>query len=324
MTISFIRARSEEEWDAALADDESATPFHEWSWLQLQSELTGDRLIPLVVFEGGEPIGVFPIFTRRELAIRSLPSTFPYLGPTVTGSRLTAMIRAFRSWQLRNGLLDVHFEMRFLAEDQVGDLHDVAEEVKAERTFVIDLSHGSQEALEASFNRNARRKLKTADAAGVEVRASTYEDIRDVLPVVLAEAFRRHGGESPYLPEAGDRLARYLMERGGYAATAVHDGRPVGVRIGLERGPLALDALGAGLTEFRDLQVDAALTRDHLRWALERGYGTLDLAGHVDAGVEQFKRSFGAREVGYLGLRSSVAPWLLSIAGAVRAHLIRS
>lgn len=317
MSVRIAVAESESDWLAALVAGDQPSGFHAWEWLEIHSRVYGWRFLPLVVQHHGRPIGVFPVFRRGARTVRAPAASFPYLGPTVPVERLTETMRAFRRWQLCHALLDVHFSVRHrpggaaaAAMRAAGAQLDVA------HTYAVQLEGRSEDEVTQGFSRQAKRNIRKAEAAGVTVRRSTREEIRTVLPAVLADAFRRHGSQEPYGRAGGALLADYALSRDHYAATAFIDDRPAGLILGVESGGIALHALGGSLTQYREHHVDSALTLHHLRWALEREYHTLDMAGHVDEGVRRFKLSFGAEEERYIAARSVVAGRTLRVAGA--------
>jgi len=308
-SIRFAETSDPREWDALVAAHPGATGFHDWAWLELQSAIFGWRFHPLIVSHDGTAVGVFPVLLRPGRIPRPADPPFPFVGPLVPAPLLVDTLRAFRSWQLRHGVPIVRFDLGPAVTPDDADLERAGVEWTADRTYVVDLSHGSPEQLVAGMNRNARRSLRVAGAHAVEVRPAAPGETTAFLPRVLSESYEVRGVPSPYPAEIGERIERWAAGRDDvHIGAAVVDGVTSGVMVALGRHPVVSVWAGGTLREHRAANPSTSLYHDILRWSLERGHPAADLVGRVDDGIARFKAGLGATERTYVTVTSSPLP----------------
>ena len=73
-------------WNGHVERSPEATPFHRLEALELFAEYADAELHLLVGTKGQEPVGVFPLFVRRQFGVATAFSPppalrVPYLGP---------------------------------------------------------------------------------------------------------------------------------------------------------------------------------------------------------------------------------------------------
>lgn len=308
-SIRFSVTSDPREWDSLVATSPGATGFHDWSWLQLQSDVFGWRFIPLVVSSGGAPIGVFPVLLRPGRVPRPADPPFPFVGPLVPDERLPATLRAFRSWQLRHGVPIARFDLSPAVTPSEAELDRAGAEWTVDRTYVIDLAGSSREQLVAGMNRNARRSLRDAERNAVKVRPAAPGETTAFLPRVLSESYEVRGVPSPYPQEIGARIEQWAADRDDvYIGAAVVAGETSGVIVALGSQPVVSVWAGGTLREHRAANPSTSLYHDVLRWSLDRGHTAADLVGRVDDGIARFKTSLGASERSYVTITSSPLP----------------
>ncbi|WIB77735.1 GNAT family N-acetyltransferase [Curtobacterium sp. MCPF17_002] len=308
-SIRFSATSEAREWDALVASSPGATGFHDWSWLQLQSELFGWRFIPLIISHGSTSVGVFPVLVRPGRIPRPADPPFPYVGPLVPDDLLVDTLRAFRSWQLRHGVPISRFDLGPAVAVSGAELTDAGVEWSGDRTYVVDLADSSSEQLVAGMHRNAKRSLRAAAANGVEVRPARPGETTTFLPRVLSESYTSRGVPSPYPQDIGERIERWAVDRDDvYIAAAVVAGQTSGVIVALGSHPVVSVWAGGTLREHRAANPSTSLYHDVLRWSLDRGHTAADLVGRVDDGIARFKTALGGIEKPYTRITSSPLP----------------
>jgi hypothetical protein len=307
--IRFSTTSDPREWNALVATSPGATGFHDWSWLQLQSEIFGWRFVPLVVSHGGTPIGVFPLLLHPGAIPRPVDPPFPFVGPLVPEEHLFDTLRAFRSWQLRHGVPIARFDLSPVMTPSDAELQRSGAEWSVDRTYVVDLAGVSPEQLVAGMNRNARRSLRDAERNAVEVRPAAPGETTTFLPRVLNESYEVRGVPSPYPDDIGARIEQWAADRDDvYVGAAVVAGETSGVIVALGSQPVVSVWAGGTLREHRSANPSTSLYHDVLRWSLDRGHTAADLVGRVDDGIARFKTALGATERSYATITSSPLP----------------
>lgn len=316
--VRLVQTRDPELWDALVAAATGGTLFHRWGWLDLQARIQGAPIDRLLVWEGDAPIGVFPVPRRRGPAIDTLPAPFPYLGPLVPVDRLAGTIAAFRRWQLLHGVLLGRFE--FAPDAPPATARMLAASgcvVREDATVVVDLRHGSLDAMQAAYSSIRRRDIRRAIRDGVSVRPARAGEAARLLPEVLGEAFEAHGRPSPYPADFGARIETWAAGRPDVGMfTALVGDEPAGIQVVIGGGPTAMAWVGASLRRFRAANPNVLLYQALLQWALERGCEEVDLCGVVDDGVRRYKLAFGGVERSYLRVESFFGPKRLRARGS--------
>ncbi|MGL3199320.1 MULTISPECIES: lipid II:glycine glycyltransferase FemX [Curtobacterium] len=309
-TMWFRSARDAVEWDALVSAHAGATGFHDWAWLTLQSECFGWRFEPLVVTSDGVPIGVFPVLLHRGVFARAVLPPFPFVGPLVPDHLLVAVMRAFRRWQLRHGILVARYDLGpGAASDPAAAVARAGVTGLPDRTFVVDLVGSSPERLVHAMKNGARQSLRRAERKGVVVRPSVPGEVTEFLPRILSESYSSRGVPSPYPEDIGARVERYAAVRDDvYTATALVDGTIAGVIVVFTGHPVVTGWAGGTLRAFRAVNPSTALYHDVLQHALDTGHTAVDLVGEVDEGISRFKLSLGAAERPFTTVVSSPLP----------------
>ncbi|KTR10367.1 hypothetical protein NS184_01545 [Curtobacterium luteum] len=306
----FRSARDALEWDALVSAHPAATGFHDWAWLTMQAECFEWRFEPLIVTSDGVPIGVFPVLLHRGVPARAVLPPFPFVGPLVPEHLLAAVLRAFRRWQLRHGVLVARYDLGpDVAPDPGAVTRGAGVTGLPDRTYVVDLVDATPERLLMEMKRGARQAIRVAERKGVTIRPSRSGEVAEYLPHVLNESYESRGVPSPYPQDIGARVERLAATQDDvYTATALVDGTVAGVIVALTGHSVVTGWAGGTLRAFRAANPSTALYFDVLRHALEHGHRAVDLVGYVDEGISRFKMSLGAEERPFTTVVSSPLP----------------
>lgn len=296
-------------WDGLLELSRDSTAFHTWDWLELQSRVHGWRFEPLLATVDGEPVGVAPMLLERRRLLMEARVPFPYVGPVVPPEHLTGTLVAMDRWARSSRVVSSRAEFAPGGSGAASAAPRARWEVHEDRTWVVDLSHGSAEQFWRNTGRSVRRTLRVAERRGVVVRPSTGSEVQQWLPAFFEDAFGARGLPSPYPRHIGEAVWERYGERPGVCMLSAWVGdEPGGLSIAFGHGDTLYSWAGGGFRSRRADQTGTALYVHEILWALERGFRRLDEVGAVDEGVSRFKRSFGADDVPYLVATRTHAP----------------
>jgi len=290
-SLSFRVAAGHEEWTGH-ENGPGATVFHSWRWLSWVAPLLDCRFVPLLVERNGEPVGIAPMLLRRRAAWYTANLVpFPFLGPVVPADLLAETLSMLQGWTRRHRVGSIELAVHPEALAPGLPLPQTLWPARLEPTYVIDLAGKSLDQVFASFHGDARSAVRRSLKRGVTVRTATAEEIRTLLPAVHEQSLDAH---KPYVHQLADSLARGEQPFPVRCATALVDGRPVGLSIAV-RGANAMGWLGGVFREDQHTQANAALVWDAIQWAHGEGCAWLDMGGAPDPGIAAYKRKFRPR-----------------------------
>ena len=290
-------------WNSLVTASEMVTPFHLAEALDVLADKSDTTIHRLVGYKGQEPCGAFPVFTKRvgpvTVAFSPPPSLkVHYLGPVL----LNAGKLKRRRMEIRHGrFLDACVEWLDNEEDpsfttvRTGPRYDDIRpfiwndyEVTPRHTYVVDLSRGTDELLEA-FSSDARRNITSE----YDVEYEITED-RAVIDPLIRGATERHEEQGEQFP-IDAAFMRELFEElpdGVVRPVACRcEGEFVGGQIILELGDLAISWVSVA-----DRDVDIPITELVDWWyitrAADRGVESYDLAGANNRRLSRYKSKF--------------------------------
>ena len=309
--VTVERCTSEGQWDRLLHSVSGSTAFHTWGWLELQATVHGWRFEPMVVRADGDVVGVAPVLlARRGILLEGVRVPFPYVGPVVPSQHLTGTLRAWDAWARVNGVTSSRVSFA-PGETWPAQAASAAQwDVRESATWVVDLSHGSEEQFWEGTRRSLRRTLRNAEQRGVVVRPSTRVELDTWLPAFFDEAYGARGRPSPYPRDIGEAVwERYGGRENVCMLSAWVGDQPGGLSVALGHGEALYSWAGGGFRSRRADNTGTALYVSEILWALEHGFRCVDEVGAVDEGVAQFKRAFGAHRQPFLLARRTHSPW---------------
>jgi len=302
--LQIRRAPGPAAWEACRAVQPGATVFHRWDWLTTMAQALDKLFLPLGFYRGDTLVGLAPLLVKQRGPFKNANwAPFPYLGPLVPVALWPRALRALDDYQRRNGIGLIGFG---LAPDAAVDrdaLRAAGYAIHTDTTLLLPLAGRSEEDLWAGMTSHGRKNVKRAERDGVEVRASTEDEIKRELPAITEEVFSSQDGPPPY-PPAAARLFwdRYHDDPEVRMATAWRQGQPaaISITVGDGDGRQAFFWQGAGRRQFRNANPNAAVYWDGIRWARARGYAQLDMVGAPDPGIAYYKSTFGAIDTPYV------------------------
>ena len=87
MDIKIANESDSKKWDSIVENSPHGTIFHTWKWLKIVEKHTKTGLYPLIGLKGEAPVGIFPLYYKKQL-IKIVFSPPPkalllYLGPII-------------------------------------------------------------------------------------------------------------------------------------------------------------------------------------------------------------------------------------------------
>lgn len=276
-----------------MAEQPGGSVYHRWEWLSWIAPLISAKFVPLVVQRAGVPVGIAPLFLRRQFGLASgnvVP--FPYLGPVVPAEIVTETTTELLHWARWHGVMSLELCLHPSLPAADGALRAAGLVEERVDTFLIDLAGHTEDELFARFGGDARTAIRRSAKRGVSIRPATADDLRTVLPAVHDES---RGQAGKYSATIGQALAEGTLPLPARCATAVVDGRPVGISITLGGRRGAVGWLGAAFRADQSTHANAALVWDAITWAAAEGYDVLDMCGAPDPGIAVYKKKFRPR-----------------------------
>lgn len=297
-------------WEALLAADAGATPFHTLGWARATATLPGVTVRAAVVRDGARYAGGALVAERRAGPVlkRSAGVYGAYGSPLVAGDDANAtreaLVEALCSGLGHAGSLELADFGGAVALHRPGAVRLDA------HTRLLDLSGGYDSALRGA-EITVRQKLRQAARAGVTVDARDNDDARAAFLRLAGDTYARHDSAPP--PAAFyDTVMRLLVPRGEarLALARTAEGDIAGAAVHLLGGGHVFNWLTCADPAHAAARPAMVLIDDALRWGAEGGARLYNFgatpAGSV--GVEAFKKSWGSEPHAY-------AIWRLRTAG---------
>ncbi|RLI78011.1 hypothetical protein DRP07_11505 [Archaeoglobales archaeon] len=192
MELLIAKKKDKDIWDKAVLKSERGTIFHTWDWLEILEESSGLRLYYLLLFDGDELFGIFPIFEGKKYFLKygySPPPGFEmtYLGPLFI--RYMNLKQNKKEEKILKATRE--FDSFFFSEQKYNyvDFGTVPgfEEIKpilwrgykARPKFTYNLSlDKSLDKLWCGLSRSAKKEIKKAKKNGIKMRTGDWKELK--------------------------------------------------------------------------------------------------------------------------------------------------
>ena len=185
MTVSRVGDR--DTWDTFIDNSPSGLLFHKWDYLHLTAKHTGSTLLPYAVYNGDEPVCVFPLFCRRIHGINAVFSpppltVIPHLGCVMSGG-FEGLKQSKKESLLGMVAGEIQDEIRDLSPNYlsiafVPGFNDVRHylwdrcDARVRYTYTINLDRTLEE-LWSNLHYKLRNKLKKEAGAGLRLEKTS-------------------------------------------------------------------------------------------------------------------------------------------------------
>jgi hypothetical protein len=199
MTIHRVDDR--DTWDSFIDASPSGYLFHKWDYLHLTAKHTGSTLLRYAVYQGNEPICLFPIFCKRLHGINTVFSpppltVIPHLG-CVMSRDFDGLKQSKKEFLLGMVAGEIRDEIRRLSPNYlsitfVPGFNDIRHylwdqcDMRVRYTYTINLDR-TLEDLWNDLHKKLRSKIKKEENAGLRLEKSS--DVA-ILHRLLADRYR--------------------------------------------------------------------------------------------------------------------------------------
>lgn len=301
--VRKLRPSRSDRWNDLVRRTERANTFYLFDALELQAANTGTKLHPLVGYEDGRPLGVFPVFEARHGPLVSAFSPPPKswstsLGPAFVGDDEPGHRRECRGRAFVEECLDwmadafgPNYQQFYVGGwDDVRPFQWNGYEVRPRFTYLVDLT--DEDEMLMRFSSDARQNVSAVDETSYVIE----EGDADAIEYIVAQVAERHREQSipfqldaDYVVELFRRLPDGCIRP--YVCTV--GGGPVGGLLVLEHGGTVYRWLGGVKPGGdADLPVNDLLDWHVMREATRRGLDHYDLVGAGEPSVNEYKAKF--------------------------------
>jgi len=180
-----------EVWNRIIESSSHGSLPHTWSWLKILEKHTKTKLYPIMVYNGTEPLGIYPLFYQKKGYIRSVFSPPPHsgllaLGPVIANyDRLKQNKKEHVYTQLQettNDFIKNEIKADYITISLPFGLHDprpfswTGYEIAPRYDYVTDLKCGYTE-LWKQVKAELRQSITRAEKKGVIVETGQKEDL---------------------------------------------------------------------------------------------------------------------------------------------------
>ncbi|GAB7016036.1 lipid II:glycine glycyltransferase FemX [Methanogenium cariaci] len=194
------------EWDEIVHESSHGTIFHTWDWLNIAATHSGFALHPLMGSVNDEPIGLLPLFQKKQFGINLVVSPPPhtallYLGPVL---RFDAVQQQSKRERLYVSFLDAindYIRQELKAQYVQIFLPPALSDprpftwsgytVKPEYSYVTDLSPGAEH-LFLSLPKKKRQDINRAQKRGLTVETGGKHELEAVYNLMV-DRYREQG-----------------------------------------------------------------------------------------------------------------------------------
>lgn len=195
-----------DEWDRIVDESSHGTIFHTWNWLSIAARHSGCTLHPLIGYVKNEPVGLFPLFTRRKFGMNFVFSPPPhtaliYLGPAILADNIHLQSRKEKIY---SSFLDsvndyitnevrAHYVQIFLppkfADPRFFTWSGYT--VRPEYNYVSDVSPGAEK-LYRDLPKKKRQDIARARKRGITIEMGGIEELNEMYHLMV-ERYREQG-----------------------------------------------------------------------------------------------------------------------------------
>jgi CelD/BcsL family acetyltransferase involved in cellulose biosynthesis len=312
--IEVVDPTADPRW-AALVGGVASSVFHSPAWARVLDLTYGYSVrAALVVDPDGRPVGGIPYIDLDDLGERrkvSLPFS-DFCDPLITGSQGWAV--------LADAILEggAQVEIRCLRSPfpAADDRFDV---VTRSAWHGVGLERGTEE-IWGSLHEAARRSIRKARGAGVEVRrAEDIADLRAFFDLHLRVRKQKYGLLAQPFRFFESIWEQFLVGGEGALLLALHQGKPIGGVLYLRWKDTLYYKFNASDPSWLEFRPNDFLVWEGINMARDQGLRLFDfgLSDYEQEGLVRYKRKYASEERSITVVRSMGA----GIAGEVRKVL---
>ncbi|MBT8507618.1 hypothetical protein AZH53_04190 [Methanomicrobiaceae archaeon CYW5] len=208
MKVQLYRADAGDaaEWNRIADESPQGTIFHSWHWLNIAASYSGCALHPLIGYVKNDPVGLFPLFARKQFGVNFVFSPPPhtallYLGPTLLSDALPLQSRREKVnssfLDEVNGYISMELKAQYTQLFLPPKFSDPRPftwsgyTVRPEYNYVSDLSPGA-ESLYESLPKKKKQDIQRARKRGITVEMGGKAELNAIYDLMV-ERYREQG-----------------------------------------------------------------------------------------------------------------------------------
>jgi lipid II:glycine glycyltransferase (peptidoglycan interpeptide bridge formation enzyme) len=202
MEIKCANSEDKELWNRIVQNSPHGTIFHTWEWLHCIEAHTGSRFYPVIVFNGTEPVAVYPLYITHFGPVTMAFSPPPrclllYLGPVICGwETLKQEKRESIYIKIQEEIDKFIFSDLGCSYARVSTAPGIYDSrplkwrgysVEPLYTYRLDTRRGI-DVIQEGFDRKVRANVRKAQKEGLRIEDGTEQDI----PFILESLKKRY------------------------------------------------------------------------------------------------------------------------------------
>ncbi|WP_035247721.1 FemAB family XrtA/PEP-CTERM system-associated protein [Desulfogranum mediterraneum] len=283
-------------WDAYVLTQPDAAPYHLWAWRRTV-ELAYDHAAHyLLAEEGGQLVGVLPLFHLRALFFLNELTALPFcdVGNCLASSPQVKEALVQRALALARQLKCRSFCLRGKLEESVRRSAGLQLEASQKLRMVLSLPDSS-EVLLAGFKSKLRSQIRKAEKNGLEFSWARGGGIKDFYTVYARNM--RDLGSPPHSRQWFDSVATQFGER-ARIGLVTFEGKCIGAGLIICTDQQVAIPWASTLREYNRLSPNMLLYWNLLKFSADKGYRVFDFGRSTEGeGTYRFKRQWGAEDV---------------------------
>ena len=302
MNVFQVDPFADSRWLSFLEKAPGVSVFHHPAWLKVLHDTYGYAPACLMAAEADRSRGVLPLMEVRSWLTGHRAVSLPFsdtCGPIADGEPAArALLEAAED--LRRNRKWRYVELR---DSVVPDGFGPSARYKLHVTDLVR----DPEVLLKTFNQHTRRKLRRAEAMGVQVARRSDDEALQAFIRLNALTRRKHG----VLPQPDAlfwNIQKHLLKPGlGFLGVATLDHQIVAANLFLHWNRTIVYKYGASDDRALPAAANYAVMWDAIRWGCQHDFSVFDF-GRSDLdgeGLLQFKRGWGSQELDLVYARRS-------------------
>ncbi len=179
------------QWDRIIDDSAIGTIFHKWKWLRIVEKHLKMKLLPFIISENDNPVGIYPVFLQKRLFFDLAFSPPPralmlYLGPVIINENKNQDKNEQIHIELQNKMDEIFKKnnVKYIRIKTSPGLYDIRPfkwsgyDTDPLYTYFLDLSDGI-EVIWGNLKKKLRQNIRNAEEKGIKIKEGNQENIED-------------------------------------------------------------------------------------------------------------------------------------------------
>jgi len=300
-------------WNQLLQRFSGHTIFHTEEWLGIISRVFKAELRKFLVYDGqgGEPSGMFPLFSIRRGPLRIFASPLsgwatPRLGPLLEGIDPGGFMEGLND--MLSGERAHYVEVSFVSDVSSELPESFGYNLETRYTYILRLEP-DEGVMWGKITSKCRNMVRKALKNGVSIYEPDSDGWIGLYHDMALDVYSRSGR----LPPIGERYLREIWEtlrprNAARVLMAEYEGVTIAGAIFLIYGDWAYYWDGVSYRAYNRVAPNNLIQWEFIKWASGNGVRMYDMIGANNPGIAKFKASFGPELFGYTYAYRNLSP----------------